>query len=200
MTCRGDAGKKMERPRTDTYIPRLRDRYNKQILPDILKETGKTNRLAVPSLEKLVVSMGFGRATTQGEKGRIEEVTQHLAQITGQKPVVTLAKKSVAAFKLREGMKVGAKVTLRGDRMFEFLDRLITVALPRVRDFRGVSNKGFDGHGNYNMGVTEQSIFPEISADKVQYAQGMNITLVVKNATDEQSLDLLRRFGVPFRT
>ncbi|MBX9652549.1 50S ribosomal protein L5 [bacterium] len=190
----------MERPNTANYSPRLRDRYNTQILPELLKAAGHENRLAVPRLEKLIVSMGFGRAATQGEKGRVDEVTQHLAQITGQKPVVTLAKKSVAAFKLREGMKVGAKVTLRGDRMFEFLDRLITVALPRVRDFRGVSNKGFDGHGNYNMGVTEQTIFPEIQADKVQYAQGMNITIVVKNATDEQSLDLLRRFGVPFRT
>jgi large subunit ribosomal protein L5 len=189
----------MERENLDTYVPRLHERYAKEIVPALMSETGQTNRLALPRLDKLVVSMGFGRATTQGEKGRMDEVTTHLAQITGQRPVVTVAKKSVASFRLREGMKIGAKVTLRGYRMYEFLDRLITVALPRVRDFRGVSNKGFDGHGNYNLGVTEQTIFPEIAADKVQYTQGMNITLVMRNATDEQSLDLLRRFGMPFR-
>lgn len=189
----------MEKERTGTYVPRLFERYTSQIATEIAEATGTANRLALPRLEKIVISMGFGRATTQGEKGRMDEVCQHLAQISGQKPVVTIAKKSVAAFRLREGMKIGAKVTLRGDRMYEFLDRLVTVALPRVRDFRGVSNKGFDGHGNYNLGVTEQTIFPEIAADKVQYTQGMNITIVIKNATDEQAMDLLKRFGMPFR-
>lgn len=180
--------------------PRLYARYVDQIVPEIVKAKGQSNRLALPRLEKIVISMGFGRAATQGEKGRIDEVTQHLAQIAGQRPVVTLSTKSVAAFKLREGMKVGAKVTLRGYRMYEFLDRLITVALPRVRDFRGVSNKGFDGNGNYNLGVTEQTIFPEIQADKVQYTQGMNISITVKNATDQESYELLKGMGMPFRT
>jgi large subunit ribosomal protein L5 len=151
-------------------------------------------------LQKIVVSMGFGRAATQGEKGRMEEAAKNLAQLTGQRPVITLAKTSVAGFRLREGMKVGAKVTLRGDRMYEFLDRLITVALPRVRDFRGISTKSFDGNGNYNMGITEQTIFPEVDIDKVQASQGMNITFVVDNATDEESLELLKGFGLPFKT
>lgn len=163
------------------------------------KSLGRPNRLALPRLEKIVVSMGFGRAATQGEKGRIDEATQHLAQITGQKPVVTVARHSISNFRLREGMKVGAKVTLRGDRMYEFLDRLVTIALPRVRDFRGVGAKGFDGCGNYNLGVTEQTIFPEIAADRVNFTQGMNVTIVVANATDEESMDLLRRMGMPFR-
>ncbi len=190
----------MEKAIQQEYLPRLYDRYFKEIVPELVKQAGTGNRLSLPRIEKIVVSMGFGRAATAGEKGRLDEVVGHLSQIAGQKPVVTIAKKAVSSFRLREGMKIGAKVTLRGHRAYEFLDRLITVALPRVRDFRGVSNKGFDGHGNYNLGVTEQTIFPEIQADKVQYAQGMNITIVIKNATDEQSLDLLRRFGMPFRT
>lgn len=189
----------MEKANTDTYVPRLWERYKQELVPELQKSFEIKNRLALPRMEKIVISMGFGRATTQGEKGRIEEVTKHLAQLSGQKPVITAATKSVAGFRLREGMKVGAKVTLRGDRMYEFLDRLVTIALPRVRDFRGVNNKGFDGHGNYTLGVTEQTIFPEIAADKVQYTQGMNITIVIKNATDEQAMDLLRRFGMPFR-
>ncbi|MBY0586183.1 50S ribosomal protein L5 [bacterium] len=190
----------MEKAIEEAYLPRLYERYVNQIVPEISALAGTTNRLALPRIEKIVISMGFGRAATAGEKGRLEEVVGHLSQISGQKPVVTVSKKAVSSFKLREGMKIGAKVTLRGNRAFEFLDRFITVALPRVRDFRGVSNKGFDGHGNYNLGVTEQTIFPEIQADRVQYSQGMNITIVIKNATDEQALDLLKRFGMPFRT
>lgn len=179
--------------------PRLRKRYDESIATELAGTLGRTNRLSLPKLDKIVVSMGFGRAATQGEKGRVDEVTQHLSQITGQRPVVTLARQSISNFKLREGMKVGAKVTLRGYRMYEFFDRLVTIALPRVRDFRGVNNKGFDGHGNYSLGITEQTIFPEIQADKVQFPQGMNVTIVVKNATDEESMDLLRRLGMPFR-
>lgn len=195
--------KKKERPAESAEKPappRLRKRYDEVIGPELSKSLGRSNRLSLPRLEKIVVSMGFGRAATQGEKGRLDEVTGHLAQITGQRPVVTQARHSISNFKLREGMKVGAKVTLRGNRMYEFLDRLVTIALPRVRDFRGVSNKGFDGHGNYSLGVTEQTIFPEIQADKVQFPQGMNVTIVVKNATDEESMDLLRRLGMPFRS
>lgn len=189
----------MVRASSEASHARLRQRYESEIAPAISESLGRKNRLSLPRLEKIVVSMGFGRAATQGEKGRIDEVTQHLAQITGQKPVVTLSRHAISNFRLREGMKVGAKVTLRGDRMYEFLDRLVTIALPRLRDFRGVSNKGFDGHGNYNLGVTEQTIFPEIAADRVNFTQGMNITIVVRNATDEESMDLLRRMGMPFR-
>lgn len=181
-------------------MARLKERYQKELLPELAKKVGRTNRHSLPQLQKIVVSMGFGRAATQGEKARMEEAAKNLAQLAGQRPVVTLAKKSVAGFRLREGMKIGAKVTLRGDRMYEFLDRLITVALPRVRDFRGISTKSFDGHGNYNMGITEQIIFPEVDIDKVQGSQGMNITFVVDNATDEESLELLKSFGLPFKT
>lgn len=181
-------------------MARLQERYRNEILPQLSDKIGRKNVHSLPKLEKIVVSMGFGRAATQGEKGRLEEATKCMSQITGQKPVVTQAKDSVAGFRLREGMKIGCKVTLRGPRMYEFLDRLITVALPRVRDFRGVNNKSFDGHGNYNLGITEQTIFPEVDLDKVQFNQGMNITIVTENATDEESLELLRAFGMPFRT
>lgn len=198
-TMASDGKKKTQGPQEKPAPPRLRKRYDETIAPELSSSLGRTNRLSLPRLEKIVVSMGFGRAATQGEKGRLEEVTQHLAQITGQRPVVTLARHSISNFKLREGMKVGAKVTLRGARMYEFFDRLVTIALPRVRDFRGVNNKGFDGHGNYSLGITEQTIFPEIQADKVQFPQGMNVTIVVKNATDQESADLLRRLGMPFR-
>ena len=185
---------------TTELVPRLRQKYESEIRPEIAKKCGRTNPFALPRLNKVVVSMGFGRATTQGEKNRLDEVTKHLAQITGQKAAVTVAKKSVAGFRLREGMKIGAKVTLRGDRMYEFLDRLMTVALPRVRDFRGVSMKAFDGHGNYSLGITDQTIFPEVDADKLQHTQGMNITIVINQASDEESLELLKMMGMPFRT
>ena len=180
-------------------MARLKDRYETELVGVLAEKCGRSNRLSLPRLEKIVISMGFGRATTQGEKGRAEEATAHLSQITGQKPLVTAATKSVAGFRLREGMKVGCKVTLRGRRMYEFLDRLITVALPRVRDFRGIGAKSFDGNGNYSLGITEQSIFPEINLDRLKFSQGMNITIVVGNATDEESLELLRGFGMPFR-
>lgn len=180
-------------------MARLQERYREQIAPQLREKLGRKNFHAVPKLEKIVVSVGFGRAATQGEKGRLDEAVRQLTQITGQRPVVTQAKTSVAGFRLREGMKIGAKVTLRGRRMYEFLDRLVTVALPRVRDFRGINSKSFDGHGNYNLGITEQGIFPEVDLDKMQFSQGMNVTIVVQNATDEESLELLRAFGMPFR-
>jgi large subunit ribosomal protein L5 len=181
-------------------MARLWDRYKTEIVSELAKKTGRTNVHALPRLEKIVVSMGLGKAATQGEKDRMEEAVKHLTQLAGQKAVVTLSKKSVSGFRLREGMKVGAKVTLRGARMYEFLDRLIAIALPRVRDFRGVNNKSFDGGGNYSLGIVEQTIFPEIEADKMKYSQGMNITIVVKNATDAESYELLKLFGMPFKT
>lgn len=178
---------------------RLQERYQTDIVPRLAEKFGRTNKHSLPRLEKIVVSMGFGRAATQGEKTRVDEAAKQLSMITGQRPVITAAKQSVAGFRLRQGMKVGCKVTLRGPRMYEFLDRLISVALPRVRDFRGVNTKSFDGNGNYSLGLSEQSIFPEIDLDKMQFNQGMNITIVINNATDEESIDLLRAFGMPFR-
>src|SRR5262245_55787356 len=181
-------------------MSRLRERYQKEIVPELGKKFGRTNPMSLPRREKVGVSMGLGKAATAGEKDRLEEAAKHLGQLTGQKPVITLSKKAVSGFRLREGMKVGAKVTLRGVRMYEFIDRLITIALPRVRDFRGVNNKSFDGNGNYSLGVTEQTIFPEIEPDKMKYSQGMNITFVIDNATDEESYELLKLFGMPFKT
>jgi large subunit ribosomal protein L5 len=180
-------------------MARLFDRYKAEIVPQLKDKIGRANPMAIPRLQKIVVSMGLGRAATQGEKDRIEEANKHLAALAGQRPVTTLSKKAISGFRLREGMKVGCKVTIRGARMYEFLDRLITVALPRVRDFRGVSPKSFDGHGNYSLGLGEQSIFPEIDVDKMKFSQGMNITMVVDNATDEESLELLKLFGMPFK-
>lgn len=181
-------------------MARLLERYQSEVIPKLKEKCGRKNQLSLPRLDKIVVSMGFGRAATQGEKGRIEEVTKHLTQITGQKPVITTARTSVAGFRLRQGMKVGAMVTLRGKRMYEFFDRLVAIALPRVRDFRGVSTKSFDGNGNYSLGFSEQSIFPEIELDRLQFSQGLNVTFVVRNATDEESREMLRAFGMPFRT
>jgi large subunit ribosomal protein L5 len=178
---------------------RLQDAYRTKIAAEMAKKHGRSNPMAVPKIQKVVVSMGFGRASTAGEKQKIDEIVRQLGQITGQKPLVTQARQSVSGFKLREGMKVGAKVTLRGARMYEFLDRLINVALPRVRDFRGLNQRGFDGAGNYNMGLTEQTIFPEVEMDKMQFTQGLNIAIVIDNATDDESLDMLKMFGMPFR-
>ena len=181
-------------------MARLMQKYRETITKELAAKIGRTNPNALPKLQKVIVSMGYGRAASSGEKAKIDEALKHLTVITGQKPLVTAAKKSVAAFRLREGMKIGAKVTLRGARMYEFLDRLVNVSLPRVKDFRGVNSKSFDGHGNYNMGVTDQSIFPEIEVDKMQHTQGMNITFVIANSTDEESFELLKAFGMPFRT
>lgn len=178
-------------------MARLLDRYRKEVMPTLSKQLGRTNPHSLPRLQKIVVSMGLGKAI--GERKRLEEAVEHLALITGQRPQITTAKKAVSGFRLRQGMEVGARVTLRGARMYEFLDRLITLALPRVRDFRGLNPKGFDGRGNYNMGLNEQLVFPEISPDKVNFTQGMNITMVTSARNDEEGRLLLRELGLPFR-
>jgi large subunit ribosomal protein L5 len=177
-------------------MARLLERYVKEIRPKLGQELKEDNALAVPRLLKVVVNMGVGSATQ--DRKRLDEATANLTTITGQKPLVTKAKKAVSSFRLRQGMDIGCKVTLRGKRMYEFLDRLISLALPRVRDFRGLSPKAFDGHGNYSLGLNEQMVFPEIEADKVQHTQGMHITLVTSAQTDDQARALLRGLGMPF--
>jgi large subunit ribosomal protein L5 len=176
---------------------RLRDRFEKEVRPGLMKEFELKNPMAVPTLVKVVVNMGVGEATQNAKL--IDPAVNELGQITGQKPVVTKAKKSIAAFKVREGMPIGAMVTLRGDRMYEFLDRLINVALPRVRDFRGVSTKSFDGRGNYTLGLRDQLIFPEIDYSKIEKQKGMNVTIVTTAKSDDQARALLRGLGMPFR-
>ena len=178
-------------------IPRLQEKYEKEILPKLVEELGRSNRLALPRLEKIIVNMGVGSATQ--EKKHMETAVDALGQITGQKPIITLARKSVAGFRLREGMAIGCKVTLRRARMYEFLDRLVSIAIPRVRDFRGLNRTGFDRNGNYNMGLTEQLVFPELNPDKFTRVQGMNITLVTSTGVDEEALLMLELFGVPFK-
>jgi large subunit ribosomal protein L5 len=178
--------------------PRLKDKYEKEILPSLAKKLGRKNRLALPRLEKIVVSMGVGSAIT--DKKHMEDAVSALAEITGQKPMVCKARKSVAAFKLRDGQAVGCKVTLRGVRMYEFLDRLISLALPRVRDFRGLSPNAFDQRGNYSLGLNEQLVFPELNPDKYSRVQGMNIAICCSTHSDDESRELLRGFGMPFRT
>ncbi len=174
----------------------LSDKYNTEITPALMEEFSYGNPMRVPKLEKIVVNMGLGEAVQNPKI--IESAVEELRFITGQQPIVTRARRSIATYKLREGMPIGAKVTLRGERMFEFLERLIFVALPRVRDFKGVSDKAFDGHGNYSLGVKEQIIFPEIDYDKVDKVRGMNITLVTTAEDDDQARSLLRGFGMPF--
>jgi large subunit ribosomal protein L5 len=176
---------------------RLRDRYQKEIRPALQKELGLNNLMAVPRLEKIVLNMGLGEATQNVKI--MDPLVADLASIAGQKPVTTRAKKSIAAFKVREGMPIGAMVTLRGDIMYEFLDRLISVALPRVRDFRGVSTKSFDGRGNYTLGMRDQLIFPEVDYARVDKLKGMNVTIVTTAKDDNQARALLRQFGIPFR-
>jgi large subunit ribosomal protein L5 len=178
--------------------PRLLERYEKTILPKLRERLGRTNRLALPRLEKIVINMGVGVAI--GEKKYLEEAVDALTQIAGQKPVVTRARKSIAGFKLREGMSIGCMVTLRGRRMYEFLDRLTSLALPRVRDFRGVDPKAFDGHGNYSLGLSEQLVFPELNPDKYSRPQGMTITIVTTTESDDEARELLRSLGMPFRS
>ena len=179
-------------------MSRLRERYEKEIKPTLMKEFGYDNPLQAPRLDKIVVNMGVGEAV-QDQK-RVDAAVQELSLITGQKPVVTRAKKSIATFKLREGMPIGAKVTLRRERMYEFLDRLITVALPRVRDFRGVSANSFDGRGNYSLGLKEQIVFPEIDYDKVDQVRGMDVVIVTTARTDDEARALLRGFDMPFQS
>jgi large subunit ribosomal protein L5 len=176
---------------------RLRQKFEKEVRPALMKELELTNPMAVPRLHKVVVNMGVGEATQNAKV--LEPAASELAQITGQKPVITKAKKSIAAFKVREGMPIGVMVTLRGDRMYEFLDRLMNVALPRVRDFRGVSTKSFDGRGNYTLGMRDQLVFPEIDYSKVEKSKGMNVTVVTSARSDDHARALLKHLGMPFR-
>jgi large subunit ribosomal protein L5 len=177
---------------------RMREKYHQEIKPALQKELGLENTMAVPRLEKIVINMGLGEATQNSKM--LDPLVGDLATIAGQKPVTTRARKSIAAFKVREGMPIGAMVTLRGDKMYEFLDRLISIALPRVRDFRGVSTKSFDGRGNYTLGIRDQLIFPEIDYSKVDKLKGMNITIVTTAQDDNSARALLKQFGMPFRT
>jgi large subunit ribosomal protein L5 len=178
-------------------IPRLKEKYETEVLPALQESLGRKNRLSLPRLEKIIVNMGVGSAIQ--EKKHLEMAVDALTQITGQKPIITHARKSVAGFRLREGMPIGCKVTLRRARMWEFLDRLVAVALPRVRDFRGISRTAFDGGGNYSLGLSEQLVFPELNPDKFLRVQGMNITIVTAAASDEEALELLTRLGLPFQ-
>jgi large subunit ribosomal protein L5 len=177
--------------------PRLRSKFEKEVAPALLKELELKNTMAVPRLNKIVVNMGMGEAT-QNSKA-LDPAVNELGQITGQKPIITKAKKSIAAFKVREGQAIGTMVTLRGDRMYEFFDRLVNIVLPRVRDFKGVSTKSFDGRGNYTLGLHDQLIFPEILYEKVDKQKGMNVTIVTTAANDNQARMLLKHLGMPFR-
>jgi large subunit ribosomal protein L5 len=193
-----EPGQKPARPKLNNAASaRLRRSYFETLRPAVMKELGLTNPMAAPRLEKIVVNMGVGEATQNAKV--LDPAVAEMAQITGQKPVVTRAKKSIAAFKVREGMPIGCMVTLRGDRMYEFLDRLLNVALPRVRDFRGVPTKSFDGRGNYTLGLRDQLIFPEIDYSKVEHQKGMNITIVTTATSDEHARVLLKTLGMPFR-
>ncbi len=196
LEAKGDG--KPQRPKASSRgTARLRDRFYKEVAPALMKEFEFKNPMAVPRIEKIVVNMGVGEATQNAKV--LDPAAAELQQIVGQKPVITRAKKSIAAFKVREGMPIGVMSTLRGDRMYEFLDRLINVALPRVRDFRGVSTKSFDGRGNYTLGLRDQLIFPEIDYAKVDKLKGMNVTIVTTARTDDQARALLKGLGMPFR-
>ena len=192
-----EAGKKAARPKGPQEPPRLKVRYTKEIVPALMKHFNYSNVMAVPKLEKIVINMGLGEAIANAKI--LDVAVDELGRISGQRPVVTRAKKSIANFKLRQNMPIGAAVTLRGERMFEFLDRLTSVVLPRVRDFRGVSTKSFDGRGNYTLGLRDQLIFPEISYEKVDKIRGMNVTIVTTARSDDEARELLRQFGMPFR-
>jgi len=185
----GSSGKQM--------IPRLQETYQHEILPALREKLGRANQLSLPKLEKIVVNMGVGSAIN--EKKHMEMAVQAMTEITGQKPIITLARRAIAGFRLREDMPIGCKVTLRGTRMYEFLDRVISLALPRVRDFRGVSATAFDGHGNYSLGLTEQLVFPELNPDKYTITQGMNITLVTSTDSNDEARELLTMLGMPFQ-
>jgi large subunit ribosomal protein L5 len=179
-------------------MSRLKDKYQKEVMPALKKEFGYANTMAIPKIRKVVVNMGLGEATSNAKI--VDTAADELSKITGQKATVRRAKKSIAAFKVREGMPIGAMVTLRGERMYEFLDRLMSIALPRVRDFKGISPKGFDGRGNYTLGLRDQIIFPEIDYMKVDKARGMNVSVVTSAKTDEEARKLLQLIGLPFRS
>jgi large subunit ribosomal protein L5 len=191
-----EAGKKAKASKP-LEPPRLRLRYAKEIVPALMKHFSYKNIMAVPKLEKIVINMGLGEAIANAKI--LDVAVDELGRISGQRPVITRAKKSIANFKLRQNMAIGAAVTLRGDRMFEFLDRLTSVVLPRVRDFRGVSTRSFDGRGNYTLGLRDQLIFPEISYEKVDKIRGMNVTIVTTARSDDEARELLKQFGMPFR-
>jgi large subunit ribosomal protein L5 len=178
-------------------LNRLQERYKQEIVPSLMEKFNYTSVMEVPKVEKIVINMGIGDAVSNAKV--LDTAVEELTALTGQKPVVTKAKKSIAGFKLREGMPIGAKVTLRGERMYEFLDKLISISLPRVRDFRGISKKAFDGRGNYTLGVKEQLIFPEIDYDKVNKVRGMDIVIVTTANTDEEARELLTQVGMPFQ-
>ncbi len=178
-------------------MARLQELYKTEIAKAMAAKFNLDNAMAIPKIDKIVINMGVGRATQ--DKTLLEAAADSLGKITGQKPVITKAKTSVSGFRLREGNDIGCKVTLRGQRMYEFLDRLISIALPRIRDFRGVNPNSFDGHGNYSLGLAEQVVFPEIDADKIQHTQGMDISIVTTAPNDDQARELLRHFGLPFR-
>ncbi|MEP3422027.1 MAG: 50S ribosomal protein L5 [Erythrobacter sp.] len=180
----------------DTYTPRFKTKFEDEIVKAMTEKFGYTNRLQVPSIAKVTLNMGVGEASQ--DKKKVATAAEEMALIAGQKPVITKAKKSIAQFKLREGMPIGCKVTLRRERMYEFLDRLVTVAMPRIRDFRGLNAKSFDGRGNYAMGLKEQIVFPEISYDKIDKVRGMDIIVTTTANTDEEARELLRLFGFPF--
>jgi len=179
------------------YSPRLKDKYKAEVVPALQKKFGYSSSMQVPKIQKICLNQGVGDAVS--DKKLIEGAVKEMTTISGQKAVATISKKDISNFKLRKGVPVGVRVTLRGDTMYEFLDRLISVALPRIRDFRGISDKGFDGNGNYTMGVTEQIIFPEIDIDKVNKIMGMDITFVTSTGNDEEAFALLSEFGMPFR-
>jgi len=178
-------------------MARLFDKYQKEILPGLSRKLNRKNVLSLPRLQKIVVNMGVGKALQ--DKNRMEQAADQLTQIAGQKAQVRQARLAVSGFRLREGNEIGCRVTLRGSRMYEFLDRLISIALPRIRDFRGVNPKSFDGHGNYSMGLAEQQVFPEIDPDKMTFVQGMDVTFVTSTNNDDEARELLRGFGMPFR-
>ncbi|WP_454597129.1 50S ribosomal protein L5 [Qipengyuania sp. SM2507] len=178
------------------YTPRMRQRYDDEIVKAMTEKFGYKNRLEVPRLDKITLNMGVGEASQ--DKKKVQTAAEEMALIAGQKPVITIAKKSIAQFKLREGMPIGCKVTLRRERMFEFVDRLVTIAMPRIRDFRGLNPKSFDGRGNYAMGLKEQIVFPEISYDKIEKVRGMDIIVTTTAKTDDEARELLRLFGFPF--
>jgi|ERR1700681_2912012 large subunit ribosomal protein L5 len=184
------------RPTPEGYVPRLKVRYREEVVPKLKKEFGIDNVMAVPRVERISLNMGMGEAIQNVKI--LDDAVEEMAALAGQKPTITKAQKSIAAFKLREGMPIGCRVTLRGDRMWEFLDRLIAVALPRVRDFRGVPSKSFDGRGNYTLGIRDHLIFPEVDYNKVEKPKGMNITIVTTAGNDERALYLLRELGMPF--
>src|SRR3954454_19563506 len=193
--------KKKERPETGSTtpppIPRLQTLYDEEIVPQLKDKLKRENRLSLPRLEKIVVSMGVGSATS--DKKHVDDATAAMAELTGQKPIRCKSRKSIASFRLREGLDIGCKVTLRRARMYEFLDRLISLALPRVRDFRGLNPDALDGNGSYSLGLNEQLVFPELNPDKYTRVQGMNITICSKSSSNDDMRDLLRAFGMPFR-